>query len=102
LIITFEEAAEVHPAALVTVKVRVPAASPEIVILDPVPVIAPGLMVQFPVGKPLSSTLPVEMAQVVCVIMPIVGADGDAGCALITTFAVATEVQPIELVTVKV
>ena len=102
MITTFEDAAEVHPTELVTVKVRVPAASPDIVILDPVPAMAPGLMVQFPVGKLLSSTLPVEMAQVVCVIIPIVGDVGEAGCVLITTFAVATEVQPTELVTVKV
>jgi hypothetical protein len=56
--------AEMHPASLVTVKLYVPIGSPEMVLLDPVPVIDPGLMVQLPVGKPLSTTLPVGTVQV--------------------------------------
>ena len=47
------------------------------VLLAPVPAIAPGLIVQFPAGKPLSTTLPVATAQVGCVIVPTVGAVGD-------------------------
>ena len=34
-------------------------------------------------------------------VVPITGADGVAGCALITTFADAADVQPLEFVTVK-
>lgn len=43
------------------------------------PVIAPGLIVQLPVGKPLKSTLPVAVKQVGCVIVPVAGADGVEG-----------------------
>jgi hypothetical protein len=58
------EAGEIHPAALVTVKLYDPMASPEIIVLVPVPVIAPGLIVQLPAGSPLSIILPVAMAHV--------------------------------------
>ena len=63
-IITFADAAEVHPEALVTVNVFVPDVIPVKVLLTPVPEIAPGFMVQFPKGKPLNTTLPVAIAQV--------------------------------------
>jgi hypothetical protein len=43
------------------------------------PAVAPGLRVQFPAGKPLRTTLPVDVEQVVCVIELIVGADGVTG-----------------------
>jgi hypothetical protein len=46
-------------------------------------------------------TLPVGTAQVGWVNVPTVGAVGDAGTALITTFADAGDVQPAALVTVK-
>ena len=62
---------------------------------------APGLMVQFPDGKPLNTTLPVGTVQVGWVIVPTTGAVGVAGCALITTFADAKETHPDEFVTVK-
>lgn len=73
----------------------------------PVPgvVIPPGLRVtvQVPLdGSPLSATLPVETAQVGCVMVPITGAVGVAGCAFITTLPVEGEIQPEALVTVKV
>ena len=70
------------------------------VVLEVFPVIAPGLMVQLPDGKPLNTTLPVDTAQVGCVIVPTTGAVGVAGCALMTTLADATEVHPAALVTV--
>jgi hypothetical protein len=41
------------------------------------PGIVPGLRVQFPAGRPLSSTLPVADAQVGCVIVPTVGTTGN-------------------------
>lgn len=85
LITTLADANEVHPSALVTVKVRVPATRPEIVVLSPVPAIAPGLIVQFPDGNPLKITLPVATAQVGCVIAPTMGAVGVT--AVITTLA---------------
>jgi hypothetical protein len=83
LITTFDDEPDTHPAALVTVKVYVPAASPDTVVLTPVPVVvtAPGLRVnvQVPVdGKPLSITLPVATVQVGWVIVPTVGAEGVA------------------------
>ena len=64
------------------------------------PVIDPGLIVQFPVGKPLKTTLPVATEHVGWVIAPAVGADGVSGGALITTSADAFEVHPEALVTV--
>ena len=46
--------------------------------LVPLPVIAPGLMVQLPAGRPFNTTLPVAVAQVGCVMTPTVGAVGFA------------------------
>jgi hypothetical protein len=107
LIPTFDDDDEVHPAALVTVYVYVPVASPVIVELIPVPVeiVPPGVLVNVHVpdaGKPFKTTLPVAKAHVGCVIIPTVGAVGVAGCALITTSADAAEVHPAVLVTVQV
>lgn len=73
------EADEVHPTAFVTIKLYVPDAKPDKVVLAPVPAIAPGLRVQLPVGKPFNTTLPVAIEQVGCVIAPAVGADGVTG-----------------------
>ena len=68
--------------------------------LHRIPAMAPGLIVQLPAGKPVSSTLPVATAQVGWVIVPTAGAAGVTGWALITTLAEAAEVQPAALVTV--
>lgn len=65
------------------------------------PTIPPGLIVQFPAGRPESSTLPVARVQVGCVIVPTTGAGGAPAAALITTSAETSEVQPEEFVTVK-
>jgi hypothetical protein len=80
--------------------VYVPVAKPDIVVLAVFPVINPGLIVQFPDGNPFNTTLPVDTMQVGGVMAPTVGADGVAGCALMTTLADAEEVHPAELVTV--
>jgi len=64
------------------------------------PAIAPGLMIQLPAGNPFSVTLPVATVHEGCVIVPMVGADGVTGCALITALAEAGEVHPTEFVTV--
>ena len=101
LITALEDGDEIHPAELVTVKLYVPVASPEMVVLEPVPAIEPGLIVQLPAGRPLSTTLPIEIAQVGCVIVPIVGDEGAPGAVLITTFADAGDVHPAAFVTVK-
>ena len=77
-----------------------PAAKAEIVVAAVLPATDPGLIVQFPAGKPLRATLPVAAAHVGCVIVPTVGAAGVAGCALITTFADGADVQPDASVTV--
>ena len=79
-----------------------PAAIPDMVLLKPVPAIAPGLIVQFPAGKPFNITTPVDTAQVGCEIVPTTGADGVTGRALITMLGVGNEVHPIALLTVKV
>ena len=100
LMTTFAETTEVHPAALVTVKLWVPAASDEIVALFPEPATAPGLMIQLPAGKPFSTTLPVATAQEGWVMTPTIGAAGVAGGALMVMFPEATEVHPAALVTV--
>ena len=70
----------------------------------PVAVTAPGerVNVQAPVtGNPVSSTCPVGIKHVGCVIVPITGADGTNGCARITTFTEAIDVQRAALVMVK-
>jgi len=60
-------------------------------------------MVHVPVaGKPDKTTLPVATAQVGCVIVPTIAADGVEGCVLMATLAEAGEIHPEELVTVKV
>ena len=79
LMTTLPDAGEVHPAALVTVKLYVPVVKDDIVIVAPVPAIAPGLIVQFPAGSPFNTTLPVATAQVGCVMVPTVGAAGVTG-----------------------
>jgi hypothetical protein len=96
----FAEADETHPAAFVTVKLYVAGDSPIIVVLDPDPVTAPGLIVQLPAGNPLKITLPVATAQVGCVMVPIIGAAGAAGAALITILPDAGEEHPAAFVTV--
>jgi hypothetical protein len=60
----------------------------------------PGLIIQFPAGKPFNCMLPVATAQVGWVIAPIAGAAGVPGFAMITTLAEAGEEHPTELVTV--
>jgi len=69
-------------------------------VLAPVPIIAPGLIVQFPAGNPFNTTLPVDIIQLGCVMVPTIGADGVEGCALIAIFADATEVHPTAFATV--
>ena len=71
--------------------------------LVPVPVIPPGLMVHVPVaGSPLSTTVPVGAAQEEgCVIVPITGAVGAVGGALITISADGLDIHPAAAVTLK-
>jgi hypothetical protein len=52
-------------------------------------------------GNPLRITLPVDIAHVGCVIVPTTGEVGERGCGLMTTSDDNAEVQPAELVTVK-
>ena len=80
-------------------------ASPDIVVLVPVPVVVfpPGLRVNVQVpeeGNPLSTTLPVATLQVGCVMAPTVGAVGAIGAALITKIADAGEIHVVAFVTV--
>lgn len=78
------------------------------VIVVPLPVLvtAPGLRVSVHVpgdGRPLSAILPVAVPQVGCVMVPITGAVGVAGCIGIAALPEAAEVQPLDCrVTVKV
>jgi hypothetical protein len=79
----------------------VPGASPDIVVLVPVPVMPPGFSVHVPVSdKPFKTTLPVATTHVGCAIDTNVGADGVAGIAVMTKLADAAEVHPSALVTV--
>ena len=101
---TLEDASEIHPAALVTVKVYVPTGKPVMVLLVPVPVlnIPSGLRVNVHVpeaGNPLKTTLPVARKQDGIVMLPTVGGVGVAGCTGITTFADGADKHPSELVT---
>ena len=74
LITTADEGGETQPMELVTVKLYNPAVKPVMVLLVVEPVIPPGLIVQVPEGRPLSTTLPVARAHVGWVIVPTVGA----------------------------
>ena len=68
-------------------------------------VVPPGdiVMVQVPEpGNPLKSTLPVGVVQSGWVIVPMIGADGVAGCGSIVAPVDATDVQPKLFSTVKV
>ena len=71
------------------------------VVEAPVPAIDPGLIVQVPVaGRPFNTTLPVGSAhEEGWVTVPINGAEGATGAALITTMADASEIHPASLVT---
>jgi hypothetical protein len=99
------DAAEVHPEALVTVKVYVPGESPLNDPVVPLPVIVlpdDEVTVHVPLdGSPLSATKPVGAEQVGCVMVPSTGAVGVVGAASITAFNDAVDVQ-VPLFTVKV
>ena len=98
LMTTLADAADVHAAALVTVKLYVVlAVKPDIVVLVVEPVMLPGLIVQSPDGKPLNATLPVEVEQVGWVMVPTVGADGAEG-SLKLAFTPVAEVQPLAVI----
>lgn len=62
---------------------------------------APGFIVHAPAGSPFNMTPPVETEQLVCVIVPIVGAGDVTGCEFMITSAEATDKQPAAFVTVK-
>ena len=63
--------------------------------------LTPGLIVHVPVaGRPFNTTLPVGAAhEEGWVIVPIIGAVGATGAALITTVADASDIHPASLVT---
>ena len=69
----------------------------------PVPAIDPGFITHIPVaGSPFNTTLPVvAIHEEGCVIVPIIGAVGATGPALITTLADSSEIHPASLVTLK-
>jgi len=80
------------------------AASKDMVVLVPVPVVVvpPGILVNVHVpdeGRLLNTTLPVETVHVVCVIVPTFGAAGVTGCVLITIPDDEGDAQPDEPVT---
>jgi protein involved in polysaccharide export with SLBB domain len=102
--ITSAEARDIHPAALVTVKLYVPGLRFAMVAVVPVPDIAPGLMIHVPVaGRPFSTTLPnVDIHEAGCVTVPTIGAVGATGARLMTTVADSTDIHPGSLVTLKV
>ena len=73
-----------------------------IVLVVPVPVIAPGLIIHVPVaGSPLNTTLPVGEAQEDgCVIVPGIGAKRP-GASFITTSGEGIDIHPAEVVMLK-
>jgi hypothetical protein len=103
LITTFADGIEVHPDAMVTVKLYVPEIRFVIVVNVPVPVLDPGLIVQIPVsGRPFSTTLPVaEVHEDGWVIAPILGVAGVPGGEIIITSVVGREIHPASLVMLK-
>ena len=101
--ITFADGTDIHPAALVTVKLYVPGMRFAMVVVVPDPAIEPGLITHVPVaGRPFITTLPVvAIHEEGWVIVPIIGAVGATGGLLITTVADSTEIHPGSLVTLK-
>ena len=102
-----DDGADVHPDEFVTVKVKLPAGTPVIVVVvpDPEGVAEPGDIVTVHVpeeGRPLNGTLPVGTLHVGCVIVPTTGDEGVTGCELIVTLPDEAEMHPDEFVTVKV
>jgi hypothetical protein len=84
-----------------------PVERPVKVVLVPVPVVdtVPGYLINVHVpveGNPARTTLPVAKVHDGGVIVPTNGAIGMEGCVFITTFPDGEEIQPVELVTVKV
>ena len=107
LITMFADNTEVHPTALVTVKLYVPATRPETVVLVPVPfvIIAPGLRINVHVpagGNPLSTTLPVATVHVRLVIVPTTGAVGKAFTVKVYVATAAAQGAPNGLLVVTV
>jgi len=83
------------------------AANPEKVVVGEVPLIAapPGVAVtvQAVEGRPLKATVPVAVAQLGWVMVPITGTDGTTGWAFITALVEDDDVHPEAVrVTVKV
>jgi hypothetical protein len=72
-----------------------------IVVVAPVPAIAPGLIVHVPLaGRPFNITLPVGAEhEEGWVIVPIIGAVGATGAGLITTVVDGSDIHPASLVT---
>ena len=68
--------------------------------VEPVPAIDPGLIIQVPKsGSPFRTTLPVGAAhEDGCVIVPIIGANGPAGTSFITTSVEGRDIHPASLV----
>ena len=64
------------------------------------PEIFPGLMVQFPEGNPVKTTLPIATEHVGWVIVPTVGAAGVSGKESINTAGEGSVVYPVLSVTV--
>ncbi len=75
-------------------------------VLVPVPVLVvpPGILVKVQVpeaGSPLRITVPVDIPQVGCVMVPTTGALGVTGCVLMTAEPELLDVQPSALRTVQ-
>ena len=105
LIVTLFETPDIQPTLLITVKVYVAlAGKPEIVAVDPVPVVVvpPGLLVnvQFPAGNPLMTTEPVGAEQAGCALTTTVG--GAGGVVFWEMVIAAVFAQPLTPVTVTV
>jgi hypothetical protein len=100
---------DVHPFALVTMKLYVPGARPETVVLIPVPLVImpPGLRVsvQVPVGgNPFITTLPVATVHVGLVIVPTEGVAGFASTVrvYVATPAIQGVSKGLSVVTVMI
>jgi hypothetical protein len=70
-----------------------------IVVVVPVPAIAPGFIVHVPDGRPFSTTPPVDPPHDGCVTAPTSGAAGAVGASLIVTVVEAGEMHPGSLIT---
>ena len=107
MITTLADEPDEQPPAFLIANVYVPGNKSETVVLIPVPCvsIAPGFLISVHVpdeGNPLNMTLPVDIEQSGCVLVPITGAPGLAFTVRVYVAEAAAQGAPSGLFVVRV